>query len=59
MRLKRLKNKPRIRIYCDDLDKFIDKDGCYDAKGSTICQACLVKPPPKKVIKINNDKIIG
>ncbi len=48
-----------IRIYCDDLDKFIDKDGCYDAKGSTICQACLMKPPPKKVIKINNYKIIG
>ena len=53
------KKKLTIRIYCDDLDKMIDKDGCYDAIGSTICQACLVKPPPKKVIKINNDKIIG
>jgi len=38
-----------IKIYCDDLEKFIDKDGCYDAKGSTICKACLVKPAPKKI----------
>jgi len=44
-------------IYCDDLeksiDKDIDKDGCYDAKGSTICKVCLEKPAPKKVNKIN------
>ncbi len=38
-----------IKIYCDDLEKFIDKDGCYDAKGSTICKACLLKPVPKKI----------
>ena len=38
-----------IKIYCDDLEKFIDKDGCYDAKGSTICKACLLKPAPKKI----------
>jgi hypothetical protein len=46
------KKKPHmknIKIYCDDLEKFIDKDGCYDAKGSTICKTCLVKPAPKKI----------
>ncbi len=48
-----------IKIYCDDLEKLIDKNGCYDAKGSTICQACLVKPAPKKVNKINKDKKTG
>jgi hypothetical protein len=32
-----------IKIYCDDLEKTIDKDRCYDAKGSTICKACLDK----------------
>jgi hypothetical protein len=42
-----------IKIYCDDLEKSIDEDGCYDAKGSTICKACLVKPAPKKN-RINN-----
>jgi hypothetical protein len=48
-----------IKIYCDDLEKSIDEDGCYDAKGSTICKACLVKPAPKKVNKINKDKKTG
>ena len=38
-----------IYIYCDDLEKTIDQDGCYDAKGSTICKACLEKPALKKV----------
>ena len=47
------------KIYCNDLNKFIDKDGCYDAKGSTICKACLEKPAPKKVNKINKDKKPG
>jgi hypothetical protein len=53
------KQKPHIKniiIYCDDLEKTIDKDGCYDAKGSTICKACLVKPAPKKVNKFTIDK---
>jgi hypothetical protein len=36
-------------IYCDDLEKTINRDGCYDAKGSTICKACSVKPAQKKV----------
>ena len=52
------KKKPHmenIKIYCDDLGKSIDKDGCYDAKGSTICKTCLEKPAPKKVNKINKD----
>jgi hypothetical protein len=54
------KKKPHVdivKIYCDDLEKTIDEDGCYDAKGSTICKACLVKPASKKnyrVNKINN-----
>ena len=48
--------KPHIKIYCDDLEKTIDKDGCYDAKGSTICKACLEKPVRKKVNKINKNK---
>lgn len=37
-----------IKIYCGDLEKTIDEDGCYDAKGSTVCKSCLVKPAPKK-----------
>jgi hypothetical protein len=45
-----------IKIYCYDLEKTINKDGCYDAKGSTICKACLEKPAPKKVNTINKDK---
>jgi hypothetical protein len=48
-----------MQIYCDDLNKLIDKNGCYDAKGSTICKACLVKPAPKKVNTINKDKKTG
>ncbi len=53
------REKPYIIIYCDDLEKFIDKNGCYDAKGSTICQACLKKPAPRKVFQNNKDKKIG
>jgi hypothetical protein len=50
-----------IKIYCDDLGKTINKDGCYDAKGSTICKACLEKLElaPKKVNTINKDKNTG
>ncbi len=54
------KKKPHvinIKIYCDDLEKSIDKDGCYDAKGSTICRACLEKPAPKKVNKIYKNAV--
>ncbi|MEW6601745.1 MAG: hypothetical protein AB1499_12310 [Nitrospirota bacterium] len=39
----------QISIHCNDLEKTINKDGCYDAKGSTICRVCSVKPSPKKV----------
>jgi hypothetical protein len=56
MKEKKLHMK-HIKIYCDDLEKSIDEDGCYDAKGSTICKACLVKPASKKnnrVNKVNN-----
>ncbi len=49
-------HRKTIKIYCEDLEKTIDEDGCYDAKGSTICKACLKKPPPKKVNKIHKDK---
>ena len=48
-----------IRIYCDDLEKTINEDGCYDAKGSTICKACLAKPSPKKAGKSNKNKQTG
>ena len=44
------------RIYCDDLEKTIDEIGCYDAKGSQVCKACIEKPAPTKVNKINKDK---
>ncbi len=46
----------KIKVYCDDLEKTIDEDGCYDAKGSTICKACLVKPAPKKSSRVNDVK---
>jgi hypothetical protein len=46
----------KISIYCDDLEKLIDKDGCYDAKGSTICKVCLKKPAHKKVDRGSKDK---
>ena len=52
-------NKPhmkKIKIYCEDLEKTIDEDGCYDAKGSTICKECLVKPAPKKNNRFNKVK---
>ena len=55
-------NKPhrkKVKIYCDDLEKTIDKDGCYNAKGSTICKACLEKPSPKKVNVLNKNKKAG
>lgn len=45
-----------MKIYCEDLEKTIDEDGCYDAKGSMICQACLKKPARKKVNRVNKDK---
>jgi hypothetical protein len=54
--------KPHMKhiiIYCADLEKSIDKDRCYDAKGSTVCKACSEKPSPKKVNKINKDKKTG
>jgi len=46
----------KIKIYCEDLEKTIDEDGCYDAKGSMICQTCLKKPVRKKVNRVNKDK---
>ena len=49
---KKKQHMKTIKIYCDDLEKFIDKDGCYNAKGSTICKTCLVKPAPKKLIPL-------
>ena len=47
----------KIKIYCEDLEKMIDEDGCYDADGSTICQTCLNKPIRKKTVRaIKNEK---
>jgi hypothetical protein len=40
-------------IYCEDLGKRIYESGCYDAKGSTICRACSVKPTSEKIKQIN------
>ncbi len=48
----------QISIYCDDLEKTINRDGCYDAKGSTICKACSVKPSPKKIYNAYKDNKI-
>ncbi len=39
----------KIKIYCEDLEKMIDEDGCYDADGSVICQTCTNKPIRRKV----------
>ncbi|MDH4027281.1 MAG: hypothetical protein OEU95_00425 [Nitrospirota bacterium] len=39
----------KLKIYCEDLAKMIDEEGCYDAKGSSVCQACLKKPLRRKV----------
>lgn len=49
----------KIRIYCSDLDKTIDEDGCYDAEGSTICQTCREKPERKKISRSHKtDKLL-
>jgi hypothetical protein len=47
-----------VKIYCDDLEKTIDQDGCYDAKGSTICKACSKKPVRKKVNRVSKDRTV-
>ncbi len=49
--IKLKQHKKSTKIYCDDLEKTIDQDGCYDAKGSTICKTCLAKPERKKIIR--------
>jgi len=46
----------KIKIYCGDLEKMIDEDGCYDAEGSTICQTCLNKPIRKKTTRTNKNE---
>ena len=51
-----LQNK---HIYCEDLGKRIYENGCYDAKGSTICRACSVKPTREKIKQINTVKKKG
>jgi hypothetical protein len=43
----------KATIYCADLEKSIDEEGCYDAKGSTICKDCIKKPDRKKVNRVN------
>ncbi len=49
---KKKTHRMNLKIYCADLEKMIDKDGCYDAKGSMICRACLEKPAPKKLRRL-------
>lgn len=46
----------KIKIYCGDLEKMIDEDGCYDAEGSTICQTCTNKPIRKKPNKASKSE---
>ena len=53
------KNKPHlkyIKIYCAEVERTINSEGCYDSKGSYDCKTCLVKPAPKKINNINKDK---
>jgi hypothetical protein len=45
-----------IKIYCAEVERSINSEGCYDSKGSYDCKTCLEKPAPKKVNKINKDK---
>lgn len=52
------KDSKRSNVYCLDLEKTINRDGCYDAKGSTICRACSVKPPPQKAHEVNEGKTL-
>jgi len=46
----------KIKIYCEDLEKMIDEDGCYDAEGSTVCQICTNKPIRKKTSRTNKSE---
>jgi hypothetical protein len=48
-----------IKIYCAEVDRTINSEGCYDSKGSYDCKTCLVKPSRKEVNKINKDKKIA
>ncbi len=52
-------NMKNITIYCGDLEKTIDRGGCYDAKGSIVCKACLEKPASKKTDNIIKLKKTG
>ena len=45
-----------IKIYCAEVERTINSEGCYDSKGSYDCKTCLEKPPRKKVNKVNKDK---
>lgn len=49
----------KATIYCEDLEKTIDEEGCYDAKGSTVCKDCLKKPERKKVNRVTKGKEIN
>jgi len=53
MHMKKIKTySKKVKIYCEDLEKTIDEDGCYDAKGSTVCKDCLTKLDRKKVERV-------
>ena len=50
------KKEPHIKninkIYCAEVERTINSEGCYDSKGSYDCKTCLVKPARKEVNKI-------
>jgi hypothetical protein len=48
-----------VKIYCDDLEKTIDREGCYNALGSTVCRACPEKPLPRKAQRAQKEKPPG
>jgi hypothetical protein len=52
------KKKPQmknIKIYCAEVERTINPEGCYDSKGSYDCKICSEKPAPKKADAINKD----
>jgi len=56
------KKKPHmqtIKIYCAEVERTINSEGCYDSKGSYDCKTCLEKPAPKKVTMFNIGKKRG
>lgn len=55
-----MKNKEphqkNTKIYCAEVERKINAEGCYDSKGSYDCKTCLVKPASRKVNKIHKGR---